>query len=47
MISVDTEKACDKSLTLVQDKNRKETRNRRELPQSNKGHLQPTPQLTS
>ena len=45
MNSVDTEKACNKNLTLVHDKNRKETRNRRGLPQSNKGHLQSTPQL--
>ena len=37
MISLDTEEACDKRLTLAHDKNRKETRNRRELPQSNAG----------
>ena len=36
MISLDTEEACDKRLTLAHDKNRKETRNRRELRQPNK-----------
>ena len=47
MISADTEEAFDKNVTPVHDKNTKQTRNRRKLLQSDKGHLQKTPQLTS
>ena len=36
-----------KKILNVHDKNTKQTRNRRKLLQSDKGHLQKTPQLTS
>ena len=39
IISVDAEKAFDKNPTSFHDKNAQQTRNRRELSHSNKGHL--------
>lgn len=41
IISIDTEK----KFWQVHDKDIQQTRDRRELPQPNKGHLQKTPQL--
>lgn len=42
IISIDTEKPFDKNSTSIQDLNSQQTRNRRELPQSDKEHLNKT-----
>lgn len=39
-ISIDTEKAFERTPTSTRDKNSHQTRNKRELPQPHKGHLQ-------
>ena len=42
IISIDAEKAFDKILHLIYDKNSPESEHRGNLPQHNKGHIQQT-----
>jgi len=42
IISIDAEKAFDKILHLIYDKNSPESKHRGNLPQHNKGHIQQT-----